>query len=237
MENARNPAAIPRGFLGESRVHSYSPSLHRRAIRSVLVRLCFCHFTWYECLLSPLGIGVKRTLLGLLLMRILNDGFYKPLENPLQWKLKDPVISPSSHLTRTIFRSEIGCGGEEKEGAEEEGGYCPVGAHWTATYNLLRFSLWNAKGPSPRAPSEPSLSVPFQSKLLWPDENGWGSDYCRGLSNPLVLWTICPPCRGVHRTGHAWDKLLNPRVRATRSRHCSSVPLTRQRDLSHLASI
>lgn len=84
MENARYRAAIPRGFWGERRVRGYSPSLHRRAIRSVSVRLCFCHFAGYECLLSPLGIRVKSSLLGLLLMHILNDVFYKPLENQLQ---------------------------------------------------------------------------------------------------------------------------------------------------------
>lgn len=111
MENAIYHAAIWRGWGGsalrESRVHDYSPSLPHREIHSAVVRVCFCRFAEYGLLLLPLGIRVKRSLLGWHLMHILNDGFCKPLENWLQRKLKDQdtVISPSGHLTKTIFRS------------------------------------------------------------------------------------------------------------------------------------
>jgi len=55
---------------------------YREAV--VLVRLGFCFFADYGCLLSPLGLRVKRSLLGILLTRLENDVFYKLLENQLQ---------------------------------------------------------------------------------------------------------------------------------------------------------
>lgn len=204
--------AIWRGWggaaSGESRVRGYSPSLHHRAIHSVLVRLCFCHFAEYGCLLSPLGIRVKRSLLGLLMMHILNDGFYKPLENQLQLKLKDqdPVISPSSHLTRTIFRSETSCGGEEKDTGRRGGGDSV--SYWSMLDCHLHpatVQLMKCKGTLQRAPSEPSLSASFPCQVV---VTQWKQVEVRlpqrakqssGAANNLPTMQRCPPSRGQAR--------------------------------------
>lgn len=99
--------------------------------------------------------------------------------------------------------------GRRRTQREEEGGTpSPIRGHWTATYILLLFRSWNAKGPF-RA--EPSLSVSFPCpKLLWLTENRWGAGCCAGLSNPLVLLTTCQPCGGIHRAGDRRGKQNKP---------------------------